>query len=104
MAITINKEKGWIEAIIDGNCDFSKFYEAANILEKDLKVSFTSKLNDFDTLYWDFIYKESQLTLHYNIYLGLSVFPKEFKSASISDNAYAGEIGQWLFERLKNVG
>lgn len=39
------KEKGWTEANIDSNCDFDKFYNAAEILGKDFNIKFTNKLN-----------------------------------------------------------
>lgn len=100
MSITLSREKGWIEAILDGNCDFSRFYDSAIILEKHFEINFTYKLNDFDTLYWDFKYKESNLCLHYNIYLGVSIFPKAFTASSSIDNENVIEIGELLFEKL----
>lgn len=100
MDMIINKENGWVEAIIDGNCDYSKFYNSADILEKQFEIHFTSKLNDFDTFYWDFKYKESNLCLYYNIYLGVSIFPTSFNKASIADNENVAEIAKLLFERI----
>jgi len=39
------------------------------------------------------------LTLHYNIYLGVSLFPTRFKDASVTDNDKTEELGQKVFTR-----
>ena len=64
----LETEKGWTEAIVDDDCEFSKFYIVADVLSNDFNLIFSNKLNDFDTLYWDFEYRGSDLVLHYNIY------------------------------------
>lgn len=74
--IIIKNEKGWNEAIIDSNCDFDKFYYVADLMQREFDIKFSDKLNDFDTLCWDFSYQGSLLTLYYNIYLGISILPK----------------------------
>ncbi|WP_066839545.1 hypothetical protein [Rufibacter ruber] len=96
----IETEKGWTEVVIDDDCEFEKFYRAADILQNKFNIAFTNKLNDFDSLYWDFIYKEKSLTLFYNIYEGVTVFPKAYKDSTQSDNQFAKEIGNRLFEAL----
>ena len=100
MKLKIEKQKGWTEAIIDDDCGYEKFYTSADLLEKNFNLTFTKKLDDFDTLYWDFEYLGSKLTLHYNIYLGVSVFPTEFKNATQTDNEQVAELGALLFEKL----
>ena len=101
MNVKIETDKGWTEAVIDGNCDYDKFYLAAVVLERDFQISFSHKLEDFDSLYWDFEYKGSELILHYNIYNGVSIFPKSFKQASSTDNVKVIEIGELLFDNLR---
>lgn len=86
MTFQIDISKGWTEAIIDNNCEFSKFEKIAAVLKNQLNIVFTEQLNDFDTYYWDFTYGDSTLCLHYNIYLGVSIFPKKFKNANQIDN------------------
>ena len=103
MSINIKTDKGWTEVVIDDNCGYEKFYQAAELLKKDLQIEFFLKLNDFDSLYWDFKYKGSELTLHYNIYMGISVFPKVFALASDDDNEKVIEIGEFLFEKLNSI-
>lgn len=96
----IEIHKGWTEAIIDDDCGYEKFYKCAHLLEKNFNLIFTQKLDDFDTLYWDFEYLGSKLTLHYNIYLGISVFPTELKNATQKDNENVSRLGVLLFEKL----
>ena len=98
--LKIEKEKGWNEAIIDGNCDFDKFYYVAEILEKDFNIKFTDKLNDFDTIYWDFSYNGNLLTLHYNIYLGVSIYPGKLKQATALENDAVVGLAQVIFDKL----
>jgi hypothetical protein len=92
--------KGWTEVIIDGDCEFAKFYKVASVLETHFHISFTNQLNDFDSVYWDFLYNESELVLFYNIYDGVTIFPRAFKEASKIDNAAALEIGTLLFQQV----
>lgn len=100
--IVIENEKGWNGAIIDRNCDFEKFYYVADLMQREFDIKFSDKLNDFDTLYWDFSYKENLLTLHYNIYLGVSIHPKNLKHATASENDMVIELGQRIANRTKD--
>lgn len=100
MKLKVEKQKGWTEAIIDDDCGYEKFYKSADLLEKNFNLTFTKKRDDFDTLFWDFKYLGSKLTLHYNIYLGVSVFPTEFKDATQTDNEHVAKLGALLFEKL----
>ncbi len=102
MEIKIEKNKGYTEAILDDDCGFEKFYRTAGLLESVFQCVFTQKLDDQDSLYWDFEYKESRLTLHYNIYMGISLFPTRFKEASSSDNKDVEELGAQLFIRVRD--
>jgi hypothetical protein len=102
MSLSIETIKGWTEVVLDGNCGYEKFYNAARILHEEFNIWFLSKLDDFDTLYWDFRYRDSLLCLHYNIYFGLSVFPRAFKLATVTDNERVIEIGELLYEKLSS--
>ncbi len=76
----IEKDKGWSEVILDDDCDFSRFYEFADLIDRNwVFLQFTNRLNDFDSVFWDFHFNGSPLTLHYNLYLGLSVFVEHLK-------------------------
>lgn len=100
MKLKLETDKGWTEAILFDDCEFEKFYSVADVLSNQFNVTFSTKLNDFDTAYLDFEYKGNNLVLHYNVYLGISIFPKAFKSATEIENSAVKEISTLLFEKL----
>lgn len=100
MSLTLRTDFGCTEAIIDDDCGLKRFYEVANILLDDLKIRFTSKQDDFDTLTWNFTYKGHLLSLYYNIYTGISVYPHKFKGAARKDNDAVIEVAKFLETKL----
>lgn len=100
MSLTLRTDFGCTEAIIDDDCGFKRFYEVADILSADLHLQFTSKEEDLDTLYWNFLYKGFPLTLHYNIYTGVSIFPFKIKKALRKENDAVVEVASYLENRL----
>ena len=99
----IDTSKGWTEVVIDDDCSFDKFYPVADILETRFEVSFIKKLNGPDTLYWDFDYEGLQLTLHYNIYLGVSICATALADASAAANDAVLKFGSLLFEEVADI-
>ena len=97
----IDNSKGWTEAIIDENCSIDKFYKIAGILHTTLDITFTNKITEIDSNYWDFIYKEKELTLHYNIFVGVSVFPKSLINTTSSDNQIVLDLSKSLTDDLE---
>jgi hypothetical protein len=87
------------DLIINDNCDFDFFYLTIEKAKK-LKVDIIEIINDFDTMYCDLIYKDLQFTLHYNIYDGLSLYPKNIKSATEVENITAKELVDFLKTQL----
>jgi len=71
------------EAVIDDNCGIKTFYSIANVMAHELKVKFTGKEDDSATVDWHFKYKGYPLTLHYNIYNGVSIFYKNGKPVKV---------------------
>jgi molybdenum cofactor cytidylyltransferase len=103
----VNNSKGWTEAIVVENCPVQEFLKIAGILQISLNISFQNKLSDTDSIYWDFIYKEKELTLHYNTYDGISIFPKALKNATNSDNQIVLDLFEKLsdnLEKFNNLG
>jgi hypothetical protein len=93
--------EGWIEVIIDdSSCNYERFEEAANVLKKHFRLTFSQKSNHLDDAYWDFRYKDCDLTLHHNHFLGTSLFPTAFGGSTLKENECAKEIGTLLFEKL----
>lgn len=87
MCYSLKTQYGATEAVIDDNCGISKFYAIANTLAEDLQVQFLNQIDDADTLDWDFKYKDQFLTLHYNIFNGVSIYPQQQKSAKKNNKA-----------------
>ena len=100
MSLTLRTDFGCTEAIIDDDCGLKRFYEVANILSDDLQINFQNKEDDFDTLTWDFRFKGSTLTLHYNIYTGISVYPRRFREAPKRENDAVIEVANFLETKL----
>ncbi|MFT3826866.1 MAG: hypothetical protein QM731_23280 [Chitinophagaceae bacterium] len=100
MSLNLRTDFGCTEAIIDDDCGLKRFYEVANILTDDLEIRFTQKEDDFDTLTWNFLYKGHILTLYYNIYTGISIYPHKFREALRNDNDAVIEIANYLEKQL----
>ncbi len=102
MTLQIDISKGWTEAIIDNDCEFSKFEKVASVLKAKLNIVFTEQINDLITYYLDFTYSNSNLCLYYNIYLGVSIFPKLFKDAPPMDNENVITVTNKLMSLLED--
>ena len=100
MSLTLRTDFGCTEAIIDDDCGLKRFYEVADILVGQLKIRFTNKQDDFDTLTWNFMYKGYLLTLHYNIYTGISIYPNKAAEAKRKDNDAVVEVAKFLENQL----
>jgi hypothetical protein len=99
----IDNSKGWTEAIVAENCSTQEFLKIAGILQFSLNISFQNKNSDTDSIYWDFIYRETELTLHYNTYVGISVFPKALTNASNSVNQVVLDLSKTLSDNLEKI-
>ncbi len=77
---------GWTEVTLLKNCEMQQVTQVAAILTEKLNIHFTTKMNDMDSLYWDFIYEGAELCLHYNIYVGISLLPLRFEQAKEWEN------------------
>src|SRR3712207_1175726 len=100
MSLTLRTDFGCTEAIIEDDCGLKRFYQVANLLSDGLAIKFTNKEDDFDTLTWDFVFKSHVLTLHYNIYTGISIYPRKFREAARKDNEAVVEVARFLEQRL----
>ncbi len=84
------------EVIIDDNCGISKFYAIASTLEHDLSIAFLNQVDDVELLNWDFSYKHKFLTLHFDVYGGVSIQENIYKS---SDALVSRELGNYLHSK-----
>lgn len=91
----LKTQYGNTEAVIDDNCGISKFYAIAAALASGLEVSFLNQVDETENLDWDFHYKTHLLTLHYNIFNGVSIFPQHMNKVQQENNAVM-EIAHFL--------
>lgn len=92
MTLTLRTDLGCTEAVIAEYCGAELFHRMADILADQLKIRFTRKQEDSETQYWDFKYQGKPLTLHFNIYDGVSIFPQRLTDASRKDNEAVVEL------------
>ena len=104
MSLTLRTTLGCTEAVIDGDGGLKRFYQIADILSDDLKVNFTNKEDDFDAISWAFRLNKYELTLEYNIYNGILLFPTKGSSASKRDNEAVVQLANVLEGKLMNLG
>ena len=102
MSLTLRTTLGCTEAVIDGDGGLKRFYQIASILSDKLQVAFTNKEDDFDTIDWEFKFKGHNLTLHYNIYSGVSIFPTKTRDALNKDTKAVVELASVLEGKLFN--
>jgi len=95
MYYALKPDMGATETIIDDNCGISRFYAIANTLSEHLHVKFLNQVDDADSLEWDFKYKDLFLTLHYNIFNGVSIYPQQLKKDK-KNNKVISEVARFL--------
>ncbi|MFT3675929.1 MAG: DUF3630 family protein [Chitinophagaceae bacterium] len=100
MSLALRTTLGCTEAIITDDGSLNLFYQVAGILQDDLRLRVLQKEDEFDSISWDFRFKGHYLTLHYNIYNGISVFPTRTKDALHKDNKAVVELATVLQDRL----
>lgn len=103
MNLTLRTSLGCTEAVIADDGGLKQFYQVADILSDDFKVKFSNKEDDFDTINWEFRFKGHNLTLHYNIYNGISIFPTKTRDALNKDNKAVVDLAVVLETKLFNV-
>ena len=100
MSLTLRTTLGCTEAVIADDGGLKSFYQVADILSEDLRLIFSNKEDDFDTIDWEFKFKGHSLTLHYNIYSGVSIFPTKTRDALNKDNKAVVELANVLEIKL----
>lgn len=99
MPYQLRNHFGATEAVIDDNCGVSKFYAIAQTLSDDLQVTFINQVDDAESLEWDFLFNDQFLTLHYNIYGGVSIAPCKVNELNVENRAVL-EVATYLVKRV----
>ena len=102
MSLTLHTSLGCTEAVIAETGGLKTFYQVADLLSSDYRVKFLNKEDFFDTIDWEFRHKGHSITLHYNIYNGISLFPSKTRDALSKDNKAVVELANQLQEKLFN--
>lgn len=102
MSLTLRTNLGCTEVVIAETGGLKQFYQAADMLSQDLGIKFLNKEDDFDTIDWEFKFKGLSLTLHYNIYNGITIFPTKTRDALNKENKAVVELANLLEDRLMN--
>ena len=100
MSLNLRDSLGCTEAVIDDDGGLKKFYQVADILVRDLKISFLKKEDDFDSIDWSFNFHGNLITLHYNIYNGTSIFPTKMIKAGKNENRVVVELANVIEGKL----
>jgi hypothetical protein len=103
MSLTLRIAMGCTEAIIDDDGGLKRFYQVAEILSSDFHIDFRKKEDDFDSIDWNFNFHGNSLTLHYNIYTGVSLYPTHTKNAGKAENKAVVELANIIENRLINI-
>ena len=104
MSLTLRTNLGCTEAVISDDGGLKQFYRVADILSNEFKVNFSNKEDDFDTIDWEFRFKGHNLTLHYSIYNGISIFSTKTRDALSKDNKAVVELANVLEGKLLDGG
>jgi hypothetical protein len=102
MSLILRTNFGCTEAVIADDGGLKQFYRVANVLSQDFNVNFSNKEDDFDTIDWEFRFRGHNLTLHYSIYNGISIFPTKTRDALSKDNKAVVELANVLEGKLFN--
>ena len=102
MSLTLRTTLGCTEAVIDDDGGLKRFYQVASILSDSLHLNFDSKEDEVDTIDWEFNYQGQLLTLHYNIYTGVSIFPAKTREALKKANKLVVDLANTIAEKLLN--
>ena len=74
------------ELVVLEKCGYNEFYSFARKMENVLLIKYKKKIDDYDTLWWDFDYIGNELTLKYNIYEGIIIYHFKGNKARNDDN------------------
>jgi len=80
------KENGWLEIIINEDCDNDTFITYSKELEKLLGIEYKTQIGAFNCYYFDFWYNNVLVTLHYNNYMGISIVAEETQASYLTTN------------------
>lgn len=102
MSLSLRTSLGCTEAVLADNGNLNMFYLVARLINDELRLKFVNKEDEFEAINWDFKYKGHPLTLRYDIYNGISVYPTKAGAAQPKDNLAVVELANIIDGKLFN--
>ena len=84
------------EAQLGGDSDYGVFDRIAGAIETKFDVRWLHQADGLDQRYWDFELEGVTLMLHFEHYLGISLFPARGFERNLVANQIVRRIGQYL--------
>jgi hypothetical protein len=94
-------EQKYTEILISSEIDNIVFEKIGNRIIKEFKAEIISKLCDLNSTYYDFKINSNLITLHKQVFVGISIFPTDLNNASIECNGIVKKIGYDLKSFVK---
>jgi hypothetical protein len=69
-----NDRNGKLEIVINDDCNLQEFIAITELIADFLNVKFTNKMGDLHSQYWDFMFDGVLMTIHHNVFIGISIF------------------------------
>ena len=85
--------KSYSEILISNEPDSELFKSISDRLRTEFKAELIDKVEDLDSKYFDFKIKDNVLTLHFQNFIGITLFPKELNNSTEKTNLLAETIG-----------
>ncbi len=85
-------EQNYNEILILPENDSTLFEKLENRIITKFKGEIISKISDLDSSYYDFIINSNLITLHKQVFVGISIFPTDLNNASIECNSVVKKI------------
>jgi hypothetical protein len=87
------------EIIVCSDCSYDDFVAVAALVSNSLGINYLEKIGDYESQYWNFEFEGISITIHYNLYLGISIFPEKKQVPAEIKNQTIIQI----FEKLNNI-
>ncbi len=94
-------EQKYTEILISSEITNIVFEKIENRIIKEFRAEIIRKLYDLDSTYYDFKISSNLITLHKQVFVGISIFPTDLNNASIECNDVVTKIGYDLKSFVK---
>jgi len=86
-------EQKYTEILISSESNNTLFEKLENRIITLFKGEIINKVSDLDSTYYDFKMSSNLITLHKQVFVGISIFPTDLNNASIECNSVVKKKG-----------